>query len=169
MTKKHFFKIVLYYLLIVIGLGLILGGYVWYLNKQNLVRLNLARPNFPFTRYSDAELEKMYSQYPNEKVATVQTPEQTYAKFIEALKRGDVEGVVGNFMEDKKNKYREYLQKSIKENKLNELIERLDKPIYKIESYTALAYYSFQQIREDGDSLIEFIKDIDGIWKIDSL
>ena len=167
--KNKIKKFIGFYLLLFLGLLLILIGYVWYINKQNLVRLNLAQPSFPYAKYSDEELEEKFPQYPNEKVATVQTPEQTYAKFIEALKRGDVEGMLVNFTERKRNEYREFLLNEIKEKKLNELLNRLDKTIYQIESFETIANYSFQQGRKDGDSFIEFVKDLDGVWKIDSL
>lgn len=167
--KNKVKKIVGYYLLLLVGLLLILVGYVWFVSRQNLIRLNLAQPNFPYTRYSDEDLEEKFPQYPNEKVETTQTPEQTYAKFIEALKKGDVEGVAENLTERNKEQYKEYLLNMIKINKLNELIIRLDKKIYKIDLYNAIANYSFQENRKDGDSLIEFVKDGHGIWKIDSL
>lgn len=168
MLKKTFVKIILYYLLFVIGLLLILGGYVWYLNRQHLVQLGLCRSNFPYTKYSVEELEKMYPQYPNEKVATVQTPEQTYAKFIEALKKGDVEGVSKLFYGVKYTDYEKIFEEKKKNNSLGDLLKTLDSKLILNSKSETLAQYRLEN-KDNNNYIIEFIKDIDGIWKIDSL
>ncbi|EKD90056.1 MAG: hypothetical protein ACD_32C00057G0001 [uncultured bacterium] len=168
MTKKHFLKIAGYYLLLVIGLMLILGGYVWYINKQHWVRLGLCRPNFPYVKYSVEELEKLYPQYPNEKVATVQTPEQTYAKFVEALKSGDVEGVKKLFYGVKYTDYEKIFEEKKKNNNLDDLLNTLDSKLILNSKSETLAQYQLGS-KDKNNYIIEFIKDIDGIWKIDSL
>lgn len=167
MFKKHFLKIILYYFVFVIGLVLILGGYVWYLNKQNLVRLKLARPEFPYARYSVEELEKMYPQYPNENVATVQTPEQTYAKFIEALKKGDVEGASKQFVAKDEGKWLDVFKKIKENNLLNEYLQDYNKSLQKIFVYNTFAQFSI--IINNVGRPVDFVKDPEGIWKIESL
>jgi hypothetical protein len=167
MNKKRFWSIVFYYLLLVLGLGLILGGYVWYLNKQNLVRLGLCRSNFPYAKYSLEELENLYPQYPNEKVATVQTPEQTYAKFIAALKKGDVEGVMVNFTERKYKEYKESFSNDIKNNKLEETKKLFDRKLILRNQSDVSASYYLENLEHK--YFIEFVKGVNGIWKIDSL
>lgn len=165
--KNKVKKIVGYYLLLLVGLLLILVGYVWFVSRQNLIRLNLAQPNFPYTRYSDEDLEEKFPQYPNEKVETTQTPEQTYAKFIEALKKGDVEGMRGLFYGNKYDEYEKYFLDDIKNNKLDETIKLFDRQLILKDDLETMRGYNLDGF---GDKyIIEFIKDLDGIWKIDSL
>ncbi|HPU92347.1 MAG TPA: hypothetical protein PLD97_01995 [bacterium] len=164
--KNKVKKIVGYYFLLLVGLLLILVGYVWFVSRQNLIRLNLAQPNFPYTRYSDEDLEEKFPQYPNEKVETTQTPEQTYAKFIDALKKGDVEGMRGLFYGNKYDEYEKYFLDDIKNNKLDETIKLFDRQLILKDDLETMRGYNLDGF---GDKyIIEFIKDLDGIWKIDS-
>lgn len=163
--KNKVKKIVGFYLLLLVGLLLILVGYVWFVSRQNLIRLNLAQPNFPYTRYSDEDLEEKFPQYPNEKVETTQTPEQTYANFIDALKKGDVEGMRGLFY---KNKFGEYEGVFQEKDKIKNVIKTLDSKIILISQSNVFSQYKLEN-PEGENYVIEFIKDLDGIWKIDSL
>jgi len=185
MTKKTIFKIAGYYLLFVFGLVLILVGVGWYSYKQKLARQNLVRPNFPYTKYTDAELEKMFPQVYTVDVPTRQTPEQTYAKFIELLKVGNFEEASNQFflrdleiyprnLDIDKTKQTKLIKsfKKVKENGLLEnMIKDLDKKLDKIYLYDTSAQYSIG-IEKDGKIFgdrIDFMKDIDGDWKIKSL
>ena len=168
MTKKTIFKVIGYYVLLVGGMFLILVGVNWYMLKQEAVRIGMARPNFPYTKYSQDELNKMYPQYPNENVATTQTPEETYAKFIAALKVGDIDGAMKLFTDRKREKYREVFLKDQKGNKLSDAIKGLDRKITEKDKLDTFANYSLEN-NENENYIVEFIKDTDGVWKIDSL
>lgn len=156
-----------YYVLIVVGLFLILAGVNWYLTKQKQVRLGMARPDFPYFKYTQEELNKLYPQYPLEYVKTTQTPEQTYAKFIAALKAGDLEGARSFFTEKNSEKYFFEFSKRKKEGSLNVIVTDLDKKLEQKESLDTFAQYKF--IGEDVNYVVEFVKNINGVWKIDSL
>jgi len=78
------------FLFLVVGAVMIFAGYGWFLNRMARVDTGTARPTFPYRDYSLEELNKLYPQYITyDDVPTIQTPEQTHQKFIEALKRED--------------------------------------------------------------------------------
>lgn len=168
MTRKTILKIIGYYILLVGGMFLILAGVNWYMLKQDAIRIGMARPNFPYTKYSQDELNKMYPQYPNENVATTQTPEETYAKFIAALKAGDIDGAMKNFSQKNYKEYRDGFEKDKRENKLEYIIQRLDRSLKLKDRLDTFAGY-FLENDENKNYIIEFVKDADGVWKIDSL
>mgnify|MGYP001558966946 CR=1 FL=1 len=168
---KKFFRWALIYLLLVIGLFLILVGVNWYLIKQKEVRLGMAKPSFPYTKYSQDELDKMYPQYPNENVATRVTPEQTYAKLIAALKAGDWEEASLQFTAEKQGEWLESLKKIKEDGLMGQMIGDLDKDLKKVMMDYSIATYSIS-ILKDGEKWgnnIDFIKDSNGDWKIKSL
>lgn len=165
--RRRIFIIAGYYVLIVVGLFLILAGVGWYLTKQKQVRLGMARPDFPYFKYSQEELNKLYPQYPLEDVKTTQTPEQTYAKFISALKAGDLGGLEGLFTERKKNAYLEVVEKAKKDGTIGTLLDKLNFSIKQKEVNNSFAVYRLEDGKEN--SLILFEKNINGVWQIDSL
>ena len=168
MTKRTIFKIIGYYVLLVGGMFLILVGVNWYMLKQEAARIGMARPNFPYTKYSQDELNKMYPQYPNENVPTTQTPEETYAKFIAALKAGNIDGAMTLFTQRKYKEYFDAFQKSKQEKKINELATKLDKKLILDSKLDTFAIYKVEN-ENNKNYIVEFVKDIDGVWKIDSL
>lgn len=171
MNKKIVLKIAGYYLLVVLGLFLILVGVNWYLIKQKEARLGLARPDFPYTRYTQEELNKMYPQVLNENVPTRQTPEETYAKFIAALKTGDLEEASKQFVVGKQKEWLESLEKIKEKGLLNDFIQDYDKSLREDLKSDVSAQYMIS-IVEAGKQVarpIRFIKDSNGDWKIDSL
>lgn len=166
--RRRIFVIAGYYVLIVVGLFLILFGVGWYLTKQKQVRLGMARPDFPYFKYSQDELNKLYPQYPLENVKTTQTPEQTYAKFISALKAGDLEGASKFFVTKKQEEYLVALEKAKKEGRLAEIISSVDMPVKAQEELDSFAYFVYGD-KQDSNAKIIFEKNIDGVWQIDSL
>src|SRR3989338_4483688 len=91
MTKKF---VVLTALITVAVLFLIFFSFAWAMNRQNLVLAGLAKPFFPYFKYSQDELNKLYPQYINVDVATTQSPEETHKLFVSKLKEGDLNGAV---------------------------------------------------------------------------
>jgi hypothetical protein len=184
-SMKKIFRWALIYLLLVIGLFLILVGVNWYLIKQKEVRLGMARPKFPYTKYSQDELDKMYPQYYEVKVPTRQTPEQTYSKFIAALKVGNLEEASIYFFarniddypvnykldESKQKEWLASLQKIKQDGLMEKMINDLDKTLNNVSVSDISAQYEIG-IKKDGKvwaHTISFMKDIDGDWKIKSL
>jgi len=157
----------MYFLILIAGLLFIFYCYGWFLIKQKMVISGNARPEFPYTRYTEDELNKMYPQYSNENVPTRQTPEQTYTKFIEALKKGDLEEIMVNFSGKKYQEYKSSFDDDIKNNKLIENIKLFDrKLILKSDLETLKSYYLEGLSKE---FFIEFVKQSDGDFKIESL
>lgn len=169
---KKYLRYVGYYLLFIVGLFLILTGYNWYLYKQQLVRGGHAKPTFPYARYTQEELNKMYPQYPNENVPTRQTPEETYAKFIAALKKGDLEEASKQFVEKKQKDWLESLGKIKEKGLLEEFIGDYDQKLINNYKYSTTAQFHIGIEALSGalaERPIDFIKDSNGDWKIDSL
>lgn len=81
-------------MILIIGVVLILGVFGFFLERQKLVAEGLARSNFPYKKYTQDELGKMFPQYLNENVATTQTPEETHRQFIENLKNNNIDAAV---------------------------------------------------------------------------
>ncbi len=165
-SMRKIFKYALFYLCLVIGLFLILIGVNWYLVKQKEVRLGLSRSNFPYTKYNQEELNKMYPQILNENVPTHQTPEETYKLLRNYLKTGEIDLAKELFTSAYKEKFYQELKKSKEVGILTEILGRLPEKIIKNErgSYGNFMQYDF----EDSGSVI-FTKDLNGDWKIDSL
>lgn len=171
MTKRTILKIAGYYLLLVGGMFLILVGVNWYMLKQEAVRIGMARPNFPYRQYSLEELNKMYPQYPNENVPTRQTPEETYARFIAALKAGDLESASRQFVAEKQAEWLGSLKKIKEGGLLEKMIKDLDQTPSKVNMYEVAAQYEIG-VEKDGrvwSHALNFIKDSNGDWKIKSL
>ena len=170
-SMKKIFRWALIYLLLVIGLFLILVGVNWYLIKQKDVRLGMARPMFPYTKYSQNELDKMYPQYLNENVPTRVTPEQTYAKLLAALKAGDLEKASQQFTAEQQSEGLKSLKKIKEDGLLAQMIGDLDKKLNKNMMSGAMAQFMIS-IDKDGEKWarpVDFIKDSNGDWKIKSL
>ena len=123
-----------------------------------------ARPTFPYSDYSQAELNKMYPQYINENVATTQTPEETHKLFVEKLKAGDLNGAVECcFKKADWNKIKDGLQK-VKINKhWDSMMKDLETDFESNLVLDTKATYKY------GGGLMSFIKDGQGVWLIESL
>ncbi|MDP2692394.1 MAG: hypothetical protein Q8O88_01995 [bacterium] len=147
---------------------LILGGFVLVFNRLLLADMGLASPNFPYGRYSEAELEKLYPENIGEGVATTRSPEETHRLFVEYLKQEDFENAADCCFV---KKYRSDMKKalvSIKEdNELAEMIKDLDVEL--TQNLLLDTHASFLYKSEDSGGSIEFIKDKNGVWLIESL
>ena len=152
----------------VLLVGLILGGFVLVFNRLELVDLGLASPNFPYNRYSQEELKKLYPENIGEGVATVRTPEQTHRMFVEKLKQGDLDGAVECcFVKKDWLNVKAGLKNVAEGNSLEEMIKDLDVELKQnllLDTQASFLYKS-----EDSGGSIEFIKDKNGVWLIESL
>lgn len=147
--------------------------YSWFLKQQPRILTGTARSHFPYTDYTRSELEKMYPQTMYEDVTTTQSPEQTHAKFIAALKKGDFdEAVKCCFLEEDWEKMRELFYLVERAGDLETMIGDLgeiDQDLF----LDTMATYSYNAtVNKNGDkggSFIEFVKDKNGVWRIKSL
>ena len=145
----------------------------WLPAKQMKIQLGLASDKFPWRDYSQAELDKMYPQIKYADIPTRVTPEETYAKFREALKTNNLELALAQFYNGDRtgveavNDIKQFYQ----ENKFDELFKFYPKDIRKANMYEAFATYEYD-VKENGKTFINsiyFEKDASGDWKMDSL
>jgi len=145
----------------------------WLPAKQMKIQLGLASDKFPWRDYSQAELDKMYPQIKYADIPTRVTPEETYAKFREALKTNNLEMALAQLSVESKNyeKNRENLERMYKEEKFLELHKEYLGTIQKEYMAESIAQFYFLEKKEDGNYRysLDFIKDANGDWKMDSL
>jgi len=166
--KKYFAIIIV---LAVVAIAIF--GYKWYETKMKKVELGLAEQNFPYRDYTESELAKMYPQIKYADVETRVTPEETYAKFRQALQENNLEMAIEQLSKESE-KYQENtetLAQFYQENKFQELYQHYPEKIEKSSMYESLAsYYFLEKIEENNlRQYIGFIKDTNGDWKLDSL
>ncbi|MDD5071738.1 MAG: hypothetical protein PHQ42_03315 [Patescibacteria group bacterium] len=155
-------------------LGVLLN--LWTIRKMDKVSLGLARPYFPYTDYTESELAKMYPQIKYADVATRTTPEETYAKFRQALKDNDLEMAIEQLSKESGKRYKENkeaLESFFDEGKFKDLYLHYSDEINKISMYESIAQYDYDYYSEEYKQQlvgsINFIKDANGDWKLDSL
>ena len=146
---------------------LILAIYFWFVNKQERVLNGAARAEFPYRDYSISELNKLYPQYMSQGVVTIQTPEETYELLKIFLKKGDTENALNLFSGKYYSKYQEIFVQAKKNNKLDELYNKLDSKIEK--SNTDCFETRCTYIMENSQTEIDFVKDEKGVWRIVAL
>jgi len=171
--KTRLSVIILAIVIFVLGLVLIISGYSWFVRKQARVLTGTARPDFPYRDYGLAELNKMYPQYIDYSgVPDKQTPEQTHALFLAALKKGDFDAAVNCcFREGDRVKQKEFLNGVKEKGMLSLMIGDLSRDFEKEYMENNSASYSFSVLK-DGLRVaggINFVKTSEGIWYIESL
>ena len=145
---------------------------MWFSAKQSRVALGLAKPHFPYGDYSVEELDKLYPQYVNEDVETTQAPEETHAKFIAALKVGDLnEAVECCFRQGDWDGMKEALNDIKSRELLGQMVEDLDAEIKIDFSGDSKASYEYiiRKNNQKFSSTINFVKNNRGVWLIESL
>ncbi len=146
---------------------------LWTARKMDKVALGLAKSSFPYRDYTQEELNKMYPQIKYADVPTRVTPEETYAKFRQALKENNLEMAIEQF-DNESDKYREnkeILTNFYNENKFQELYQFYPEKIIQANMYESIAQYEYNAL-ENGKifvNSIDFAKDVNGDWKLDSL
>jgi hypothetical protein len=148
-------------------------GYKWYETKMKKVELGLAEPHFPYKEYTEEELAKMYPQIKYADVPTRVAPEQTYAKFRQALKENNLQLALEQLSKESE-KYEQnvdVITKAYEDGKFNEAFESYPEKIEKESMAESIAsYYYFRKERDVNlKTHISFIKDANGDWKLDSL
>lgn len=142
----------------------------WFDVKQDRVLMGLSNPNFPYPDYTTEELGKLYPQEPNEDVVTTQTPEQTHAKFIVALKAGDINGAVDCCVVKAKQGEMKTMMEGVKsrgqfELMVNDLVEIEPNLVF---NTTASYVFSATSKGEKVAGIINFLKNSQGVWLIES-
>ena len=174
-------KKILWVIIVLLVLAAALGGFycykVWWPQRQAMISLGLAEPTFPWRAYTQEELNKLYPQVKYADVPTRVTPEQTYANFREALRTNNLEMALEqigtssgtNTSKEAANNLRSFYQ----ENKFKELYNRYPEKIEKENMYESIAQYKYEyyssQYKQQLIGSMNFIKDSNGDWKMDSL
>jgi hypothetical protein len=169
MNKKLIFSSVILVGVVVLAWA----GFSWWQTKQAQIKLGVASDKFPYRGYTQEELNKMYPQIKNADVPTRTTPEETYAKFREALKTNNLEMAIEQLSKESE-KYEENkktLEQAYKDGKFAGAYKEYPEKIEKQSMYESIAsYYYFRKVGgEDQKTHLSFIKDSNGDWKIDIL
>ncbi|MFA4941468.1 MAG: hypothetical protein WC582_02630 [Patescibacteria group bacterium] len=173
MSKKIRKIIIFGVLIICLAFGATVYFSAWMTKKADKITLGLARPDFPFGDYSEEELAKMYPQVKNADVATRTTPEETYAKFRQALEDNNLEMALEQLSKDSKNykENKEVLIKAHKEGKFSGALSSYPENVWRGTFGESLGQLCYNQKHEDGEFVgcSSFIKGNNGDWKIDTL
>jgi len=161
---------------IVILAALVIGGYFYFQNwweiKQIKIEKGLASEKFPWRDYTQEELAKMYPQIKYADVPTRITPEETYAKFRQALKDNNLEMAIEQLAEEseKYEENKQILTKFYNEGKFSEAYKEYPEKIEKSSMYESIASYYYFRNKEGQDFKIHIslLKDINGDWKLDN-
>lgn len=176
MTKQ--FKIALVVLVISL-LALVLGNYYfqgWVNYKMAKVSQGLAESQYPWRDYTAAELNKMYPQIRYADVPTRVTPEQTYTNFRQALKDSNLKMAIEQLSNSSRERYKEnkkMVESFYEDNKFQELYKYYSEKIKKVSMSETLAQYEFNyyspEYKRELIGSLDFIKDANGDWKMNSL
>ncbi len=145
----------------------------WLKQKMQKVQLGLSEQNFPYRDYTQEELNKMYPQIKYANIETRITPEQTYAKFRQALKDNNLEMAIEQLSRESE-RYGENagtLTKAYQEGKFLEIYKEYPEKIEKESMAESIASYYFLEKKGEYNlrQYMGFIKDANGDWKLDSL
>jgi len=168
MKKKSF---VVWFSVFILGLIFIFSCYVWFLNKQKRVLVGTARPTFPYSDYSREELENIFPHDKENNAPVLQTPEQTHALFIQAVKNGDFKEAANCcFREGDRENTVSFLNELKKKGQINLMLSDI-KEIHKdfATSWEASYTYTGTLNGEKVGSVMIFTKTTGGYWYIKSL
>jgi len=162
---------------IVILAALVIGGYFYFQNwweiKQIKIEKGLASEKFPWRDYTQEELAKMYPQIKYADVPTRITPEETYAKFRQALKDNNLEMAIEQLAEEseKYEENKQTLTQAYKNNIFSDAVKNYPETIWRSNFGDSIGQLCYEQIHEDGKFVgcSSFIKDVNGDWKLSSL
>jgi hypothetical protein len=156
----------------ILSVGLVVGGYWWFLGRQARVVSGAARPNFPYRDYSVDELNKLYPQYLNEDVATTRSPEETHDLFVAALRKGDFDEAVNCcFRAGDREKTLGFLNGVKEKGMLDLMIGDITRDFRRDMMLDTMATYVYNGTLNGSrsGSMMTFRKASNGIWYIESL
>ena len=174
MTKQ--FKVTLVVLLVVF-FALALGNYYvqrWTDFKMAKVSQGMAESKFPWRDYTQSELNKMYPQVRNADVPTRVAPEQTYANFRQALKDNNLEKALAQLSNSSRKRYRENaadLKEAYSKGEFISIYKKYPEKIIQdnMRGNFAQYYFNYKEIKSEKTHILDFTKDANGDWKMDSL
>jgi len=148
-----------------IGSAFIFGCYGWFIDKQKKVLLGLSRSTFPYNNYTDNELYFGLSNNINTK--TIRTPNRTYKLLRIYVQNKQIVEALTLFSSKYKDEYKKLLETAYQNNNISEFSEKLEENIIK----DNLNCYEFRctYLMEDSGNAIEFVKNKQGEWLIESL
>ncbi len=152
--------------------ALLVGG-IWLEKRLELVRRGEAKPDFPFAEYKEEELRAIMPfafHDAIDRIPTRVTPEETLQKFIEAMKKGDIDTAVNQFVEKDRVGWKQFLIEVKKKKMVNLMINDLQTAR---QGLTGDSVRTFNYIGTNGNkkvgSQVDFEKDTSGDWKIKNL
>ena len=155
--KKYFQVLGIVIVVIIISFVLFLVWIRIQINQGDLVK-------WDNEWYTKEELKEAFPPQYIE-VEAVNTPEEVYATFRQALLDDDIERALEQIREEKREEYREVFKN---ENKFGEWIKTLPESISDLRISGNFGYYDWD--KGDGyKHTIDFLKDGLGYWHIDSI
>jgi len=176
--RKKIATIVIF--LIIFGIFAFWGGLQlnkWWQARKEYVRMGFAESKFPYRMFTERELVEK-GLWSGESpalnaVPTRTTPEETYAKFRQALTDGDLDKAIECFLKDEREKIKDGLIEVLNNAELkSQMLNDLPKQIESIETFNkSTTYYDYSIMREGVKwaETMSFIKNWDGDWLIEDL
>ena len=173
-ARSRFVVLLVAFLIFLAACLAIFLSYSWFLHKQARVLVGTARPTFPYSDYNLDELNKLYPQEPNwDKIPDQQTPEQTHALFVAAVKKGDFnEAVNCCFRPGDRVKTLEFLNGLKQKGMIDLMVGDITRDFQKDMKLDSMATYVYNGTSRDNKlsaGFMKFRKTTDGIWYIESL
>ena len=145
----------------------------WWKARKEYVEMGFASDKFPFRMYTAEELAEkgLYPESLYENVVTKTRPEETYAKFRQALIDEDFETAAECFIKDLQKEWEKALYEIKKQGYLQEMIDDLPEKIENVSISGALTSYEYSLSNDPQRTahVIEFSKNKDGDWLIDGI
>ena len=151
----------------------------WWQEKQMWVKAGFASDKFPFRMFTERELVEKglwsgESQQLNAIITTVR-PEETYAKFRQALIDEDLDVATKCFTKEQQEAWRKSLyeikDKGFLQGMIDDLPEKLEDSIQRDLNNTSIESYAYVLNNDPQESvrILEFSKSWEGEWKINNI
>jgi len=173
---KNWLVVLIVILIIILLSGCFYLWQFWWPEKQLKIQMGLTNPSFPWKDYTEAEFKEKYPQLFGDDIQTRITPEETYTKFREALRTNNLELVLEQInletgMTGKESE--QFIREEYAAGRLAELYSHYPEKIEKANMYEVIAQYEYdyysEEYKQNLIGTINFIKNADGDWKMDSL
>jgi hypothetical protein len=162
MIKKIFKAIIIVLLLAIIASSFYVFYRLWQLRTGRIFKVD-------GTLMTKEQINEIYGGPQGYEVEAKNTPEDTYAKFREALLKNDIEGALQWITPEKREEYRRgFADATILEKykKLPEVVDLVREKGGTFGNFSGYEYYLPEGQYKRAHS-VDFIKSRDGIWLID--
>lgn len=159
------------FILFIVFCAAFLWGGIWLERRLVRVRDGVAKPTFPFADYSDDELRVIMPFAFEDALSRVPTrtpPEVTLKKFLDAMKKGDIDTAADQFVAKEREKWKTFLLGVQKKGMVGLMLKDLA-TAEKISQTDSLAQFDYTAVR-NGKKIagsVYFIKNTQGDWTID--